>query len=191
MTSKTVLEWRDDLSKLWHENIQIWYPQNHCGFTTNDQYFAFCAAKDWIQDTGEVLMLHRKQGFSQQPHSAYLEFWGILQAVFIQQDAIIELEYSFTGKRLKDKKTQCPAWHEVRELRNLAVGHPTNKRGGKRSVTGRQGKSYKNVPLTVYSNGDADTKDLDLGSLLDRYDAEASTLMQSVYDSLVAQLAQT
>ena len=43
-----------------------------------------------IQDTGELVQSHMKHGFSSDPWLAYIEFWGVMQAIFIQQDAINE-----------------------------------------------------------------------------------------------------
>jgi len=133
MTSNKVLDWRDKISELWHQSASIWDQAKSFSFASADQYLAFCAAKDWLQDTTEVLLLHRRQGFSDDSHKAYLEFWGILQTVFVQQDAIAELDYSFSGNRGFRRKDKGAAWTEIRELRNLAVGHPTNKKTPRQS----------------------------------------------------------
>jgi hypothetical protein len=61
----------------------------------------------------------------------YLKLYGFLQAVFLQQDAIKELHRLFVGVFAEpgDKS----AWRQVRELRNLTVGHPIEKGLGKKS----------------------------------------------------------
>jgi len=51
-----------------------------------------------LQDTSESLYVHRIKGFANDPHEAYIEFWGVMQAIFIQQDAISELYEAVTSK---------------------------------------------------------------------------------------------
>jgi hypothetical protein len=148
-----VSDWRNKISDLWHAEVASWQYAENFGFETNDRYWAFCAAKDWIQDTGEALVVHRRRGFSDDPFLAYLEFWGILQAVVVQQDAIAGLQYAFRGSDEKILKTEGTAWKKLRDLRNLAVGHPTDKRASgnsvMRCVSGREGKSYERIPLRI------------------------------------------
>lgn len=192
--TNSILDWRDRISVLWHANVNRCLNSPNQGFNTNDQYIAFCAAKDWIQDTAEAIQIHRNHGFSQEPHKAYLEFWGILQSVFVQQDAINQLEYAFTGQKEIDRsKDWYPGWREIREMRNLAVGHPTNKGGNNkentiRCVTGRQEKSYASIPLTIYEGSRHYIKHLNLGELLDAYDLEAAQILKSIFEHLENQL---
>jgi len=192
MPSHKVLDWRDKISALWHHNASVWEPQENYGFKSSDTYFAFCAAKDWLQDTSEALLIHREKGFSEDSHLAYIEFWGVLQAVFIQQDAISELHYALTGNRDFLQRDQSAAWSRVRKLRNLAVGHPTNRRGGKeaesRCVSGREVKSYERIRLQVFKGTQIQHQILDLGSMLDRYDEDAAKILESLYSQLKTQL---
>ena len=68
------------------------------------EYAAYYTAMYLIADTGESIDTHMKRGFSCDPHMAYIEFWGVLQANFIQQDAIKELYESVVGSKLKSVK---------------------------------------------------------------------------------------
>lgn len=175
-----VLGIRDEISELWHDNLATWHARRHFGFDTADRFVAFCAAKDWLQDTSESLLVHRERGFSDNPHLAYIEFWGVLQAAVVQQDAIKELHYAVTNEGQLPAGAVRPAWKELRELRNLAVGHPTKRRDGTRSVSGREGKTYERIPLQVWQKDGTGRFDfLRLGELLDRYDAEAAHVMRT------------
>jgi hypothetical protein len=51
-----------------------------------------------IQDTGESVAAHLECGFSSDPLSTYIEFWGVMQAIFIQ-DAICELHKAVVGSQ--------------------------------------------------------------------------------------------
>ena len=52
----------------------------------------------------------------------YLRIYGVLQGLFIQQDAVKNLH-----EALKIPYTIDPLLKEIREIRNNAVGHPTNR----------------------------------------------------------------
>ena len=60
--TQKIAECRDKLSVLWHENAAIWQDRDNMTFQSDDQYFAFCAAKDWIQDTTEALLKNAQGG---------------------------------------------------------------------------------------------------------------------------------
>jgi hypothetical protein len=66
-------------------------------FESDDAFAAFYASKYLIQDTAEAVQDHLGRGFSKNPMAAYLEFWGVMQAIIIQQDAIRELYISVHG----------------------------------------------------------------------------------------------
>ena len=53
---------------------------------------------------------------------SYIEIWGVMQALSIQQDAITELHKVIVGNKPKTG----PAWSELRNLRHLTTGHPAN-----------------------------------------------------------------
>jgi len=57
---------------------------------------------------------------------SYIEIWGVMQALSIQQDAITELHKVIVGNKPKTG----PAWSELRNLRHLTTGHPANRSQG-------------------------------------------------------------
>jgi hypothetical protein len=190
--------WRNRISDIWHEEASIWMPAPSYTFETDDQYTAFCASKDWLQDTAEALDAHMSLDFSEDALKAYIEFWGVLQALFIQQDAIKELTYSLFGTRkLNPEPTSDTAWHRLRELRNLSVGHPTARGDGKnrqtdppkeRCVSGREQKTYQNITLSIYRNGSTDHATIDLKAIILEYRSETETYMRQCYCRLLHQL---
>ncbi|MGJ8629072.1 MAG: hypothetical protein ACSHXB_19090 [Sulfitobacter sp.] len=171
---------RDEISQFWHER-GIHCKSLHSGFITADRFQAFCAAKDLLQDSGEALMVHRKQGFSSDPFSAYIEFWGVMQTIVIQQDAISELEFAISGKLLNHKKMGA-AWQRLRNWRHLTTGHPARKTHGEpvvaRCVTGRDPKSYTEINLLFHSGGPSRHEKLRLGCELDQYEKEACGILR-------------
>lgn len=85
-----------------------------------------CSSLDVIDDTLLTIESYRNSDFPDDPGIKYLFIYGILQALFLQQDALSHLSESFeveyeVGDNLK----------KVREIRNAAIGHPTklNRKG--------------------------------------------------------------
>jgi hypothetical protein len=60
----------------------------------------------------------------------YLAVYGLLQALFLQQDAVAHL-----GSALGISISEDPELKSVREARNDIAGHPTKRRGKKNTFT--------------------------------------------------------
>lgn len=193
MSNKVLLK-RDEISQYWHQAASLWVSQSNFSFETADRYYAFCAAKDWIQDTAETIAFHRLSGFSRDSHDAYLEFYGLLQAVFVQQDAIRELQYAVCGVAPNELQNPSGAWKTLRDLRNDIVGHPVRRGSGKepfkRTVIGREPKEYQSVSFTEYSAGGVEHKSIALGELLDNYDEQAAGELDKIGKILKKRLQQ-
>lgn len=148
--------------------------------STHAEYIAYCISMDTIQDTAETLITHRRHGFSLNMYAKYFEYYGILQAVYIQQDAIGELYRLFFGTS-QDRKN-APNWNRMRDLRNDTAGHPV----GRRRFLNRNAVGYDKVTYSWWSEGDRFPKseDVPLGSLLDGYALEAAAVMQNIHAHL-------
>jgi hypothetical protein len=90
-----------------------------------ERYAAYYTSMYLVQDTSESLLDHRARGFSSDPLAAYIEFWGIMQALIIQQDSISELYEAVTAAELDSRALN--SWQAVRTLRNACAGHPAKK----------------------------------------------------------------
>src|SRR5262249_39327816 len=95
-----------------------------CSKLQGDQYAAYSSSMSLIQDTGEAVEADLATDFSSDPMRAYLEFWGVMQAIFIQQDAIHELHLVIAGAR--PILPPGSAWASLREVKNTCAGHPAN-----------------------------------------------------------------
>lgn len=130
-----------------------------------------------LQDSTESLLRHRERGFSGDPHLAYLEFWGVMQAVIIQQDSINEIYKVVVGQALDAKAKNLESWLEVRELRNFCAGHPARKDRGSpltRTFMGRRFGGYAMITYEKWQEGAGTTYPrVPLGALLGAYAVEA------------------
>lgn len=140
-----------------------------------------------LQDTGEALWTHRCREFSSSAMMAYIEFWGVVQAVIIQQDALVELAASVGAPAVSGGA----AWKDIRNFRNLLVGHPANKTSGSkthgakgpmRSFMGRQEKTYNELTYELWDGGAEKVSHprVDLGKMIDAYEAEAVDHLEAI-----------
>jgi hypothetical protein len=142
-----------------------------------------------MQDTIEALWTHRRRDFSTCDMAAYIEVWGVMQAVVIQQDALLELAAAIGAT----KPATGTAWSAIRDLRNQLVGHPVNKRSPSktplRAFMGRQPKSYRYMTYELWDAAAERTifPRVNLGQMLDAYEAEAADHLAAI----LAQMRQT
>jgi len=152
-----------------------------------DRFAQYETAMLLLQDTGEALWMHRRREFSPSAMMAYIEFWGVMQAVIIQQDALIELAASVGTPAVFGGA----AWKDIRDFRNLLVGHPANKTSGSkvhgtkkpmRSFMGRQAKSYSELTFELWDGGAQKVSHprVDLGKMIDAYEVEAADHLEAV-----------
>ena len=109
----------------------------------------------------------------------YLQTYGVLQALFLQQDALgnllESLEVSFD---LDD----YPELQEIREIRNQSIGHPT-KKGSKENVSyhGIVQISLEDETFQFYSNsedGDWQLQSINVPALISKQRACAVHILE-------------
>lgn len=149
-----------------------------------EAYAAYYTSMYLIQDTGEAVQTHLARDFSPDPMQAYLEFWGVMQAIDIQEDAISELHRTVLGSAPKIQ--QGSSWQQLRDKRHLCAGHPANR---SRGVTAPQrtfmGRSFGKYDAIRYEQWDASTGQrtypvFDLRQMINAYDGEASKVLNAV-----------
>jgi hypothetical protein len=177
-----VLDRREEIYNWFHANspCQEYFFED----ANEEKYVAYYNSMYLLQDTTESLWWHRGQGFSSEPMHAYIEFWGVMQAVIIQQDAIAQLYEVIFETKLEWKN--LTAWREIRELRHVCVGHPVVKDRPKtdpisRTFMGRAFGGYKAFTYEKWEQGTGTTHpEVKLGELLDTYADEAAAQLTTV-----------
>ena len=153
-----------------------------------DSHAAYYTSMYLIQDTGESVMAHMNKGFSSNAMSAYLEFWGVMQAISIQQDAICELHKAVIG-RVPSVQSSW-SWSKLRETRHRLAGHPAKRTHGvpgtQRAFMGRSFGSYEDIRYELW---DASTRQIthptiNLRQMIIDYDKEASTILSNVLSDM-------
>jgi len=163
------------------------YFQNHI----ND-WNILCTSMDIIGDTTLAIHDFKKVGISQDDGEKYLRLYGLLQAVYLQQDAIKFLfeviKKCFDNNKIKPwddyKKDK---WTVLRNYRNLTSGHPiannTFEKGKiKRVMVSRVTISSVGFQLLIHDTqaSGLQFQNVNLENLIESYLSEAVIILSDV-----------
>jgi hypothetical protein len=88
-----------------------------------------CSSLDVIEDSDLAIDAYINSEFGKDDGEKYLRLYGVLQALFLQQDAVTNLCESLG---LPNNLIANSKLREIRDIRNDSIGHPT-KRGNYKS----------------------------------------------------------
>lgn len=126
-------------------------------FKELQQWFKLTSALDVLEDSSCAVEYYCDMEYPVDIKGKYLFTYGLLQALFLQQDAIISISQALFGNSINYKK-DYPEAYKVRELRNDVVGHPTN-RGGNRFIYLAQVSMEKESFYYIDEGSDNESKD--------------------------------
>lgn len=89
-----------------------------------------CSAMDVIGDTSMAVQSHASQKDTRDKGQLYLRTYGVLQALKMRQDAVLDLCRALGSSR---GQGDFPGLEEVRNARVSVAGHPTRKQRDKRT----------------------------------------------------------
>jgi len=147
-------------------------------------YSALCSALDVIGDTELALDSCRLLDLKSAGEK-YLYVYGVLQALYLQQDAVAELFKIIIPQKSKTYK-RSETIEIVRESRNAAVGHPANRRGEAKSHSiARITLSKEGFQLaTYYPDRDSRFERINLPHLIASQQAEHIKVLSEVLEYL-------
>ncbi|MDD5017005.1 MAG: hypothetical protein PHO15_02755 [Eubacteriales bacterium] len=94
-------------------------------FKNKDFWNQMWASCDVLEDTNEGIEYYRTCEYKDNNIGfKYLHLYGLLQLVFVQQNALWHLSETL-GKTIEPTKT--PEIDKIRDIRNSSIGHPTKK----------------------------------------------------------------
>lgn len=152
------------------------------------RYASYYTSMYLLQDTAESLTHHRSTGFSANPFQAYIEFWGVMQALIVQQDSICELHSAVTGQQLRTES--LPSWQSLRTIRNKCAGHPSRKDRPKgspitRTFMPRGFGDYNRITFEQWESGSGISHPVvALGTLIESYTAEGAVQLSAILQSM-------
>lgn len=157
-----------------------------------DGWHILCSSMDVIGDTTLAISNFRKKGIGSKDGEKYLRLYGVLQSIFLQQDAIKFLyktiKNSCDNKNVLKKWGEClpDTWKEIRKYRNLIVGHPVDNSSyeegkTKRVMISRMTISDNGFQLVMFDpdNPKVEFKNVNL-DIIDLYLLEAQTILSEI-----------
>ncbi|HAO77838.1 MAG TPA: hypothetical protein DCQ92_02460 [Verrucomicrobia subdivision 3 bacterium] len=146
-----------------------------------------CSCLDVIGDTELALDAFLKQGDFGDNGTNYLLIYGVLQALFIQQDAVEDLAEAL--KALNVTYTRSELLKEIREVRNDSIGHPTKrdfpKNNGPSNRMVRMSLSHDRFVLVKnYPDRRTECLDVDIIDLIQKQRANLAATLTSMADKL-------
>ena len=158
-------------------------------FTSHlDEWNTLCVAIDTLGDTCLALEYYEASGIGDEDGEKYLKLYGLFQAIFLQQDSIRQLYRIFLRSDLQPDSES--AWKRIRELRNLTVGHPIEKKdktGRKRCYISRVTIHSDGFQLIVWNKDKEqdEFEDINLKSLYEQYKLEAVKHLKSIHQAQI------
>lgn len=98
------------------------------GFESDEKFTRFYTANYWITDTDRVVSSLSKKGFSSSLDRKFLEIFGFLQSIYIQQSCIDDMYKTINGVKITDTE-KGEDWLKIRAMRNQLSGHPISSAG--------------------------------------------------------------
>lgn len=89
-----------------------------------------CSSIDVLEDTTYAISSYINDSFPNDDGLKYIYVYGILQALFLQQDSLKHLTCALLSRNEKDYP-ENEEFEKIRNIRNEAIGHPTNRHNGK------------------------------------------------------------
>lgn len=142
-----------------------------------------CSSMDALGDTETALDAYLLADESKTDGEKYTAIYGILQVLFVQQDALQHLAESLAVDYEVD-----PLLKEIREIRNDSVGHPTKRGGGKGksfNFTSRISLSKDSFELmTTYPNDEPKFQTVNVVKLIETQKGIVEATLNNVIEKL-------
>lgn len=90
------------------------------------KWLRLTSALDVLEDTANVVDYYLNADYPSDIRGKYLFTYGLIQALFVQQDAANSICVALFDKEI-DFKEEYPDAYLIREMRNDVIGHPTNR----------------------------------------------------------------
>jgi hypothetical protein len=150
-------------------------------------WFQLWTAVDIIDDTESAIDVYLSSDFPTVTGEKYLRIYGVMQALFLQQDALEAIVKSIQpGKKIPKNDVL----KEIRELRNASIGHPTDlNRGGASSVHGIVQHSMEKDGFQLHSHpttAEGQFMWVPVTKLIERQRAESVRILSEVIEEIRA-----
>ena len=159
-------------------------PRKQFHLIKNEKFWSqLCSSLDVIEDCDLAIASFVDGDFGKDFGEKYLKLYGILQALFLQQDAVTNLCESLG---LPNDISAHPKLKEIRDIRNDSVGHPT-KRGEYKSYHFISRTSIEKMGFTLVSdfeNSETKSRKISVIDLIEDQKKYLTSILKNVIDIL-------
>lgn len=110
-------------------------------YQKKDNWNMLCVSLDTLRDTEDLIQYFRESEFPEDMRGKFLTIYGLLQVLFVQQDALVNANASLELPKITIR-TDFPDLQSIRDIRNDVTGHPTQ-----RDSHGENGKEHTYIQL--------------------------------------------
>ncbi len=148
-----------------------------------------CSSLDAIGDADLAIDSYLNNDFPKCEGSKYLQVYGVLQALFIQQDAVAHLCESLS---MSFKIENHQDLLDIRKIRNESIGHPT-KKGSKKELKTYHFISRPTISktgfqlMTCCEKVKTEFKDILIGEIIKKQRKILSGILQSLTEKLCSE----
>ena len=144
-----------------------------------------CSSLDVIEDAEQAITAFGRSEFGKDVPLGYLVIYGVLQAAYLQQDAVKNL---CEVLNIPQGKSANPLLTELREIRNASVGHPTKQDRKKPTAYSHITQISMSVRgfdlLTFKADGSYESRRVDLSRLITEQRQAIGDILLKVTDAL-------
>jgi ribosomal protein S15P/S13E len=142
-----------------------------------------CSSLYVIEDSDLAINAYLNREFSQDDGEKYLRIYGLLQALFLQQNAV---EHLCESLGIKSNSNSNEKLREIREIRNDSVGHPTKRwKCGSYHFISRITIKKSGFQLVSHNkNGETSFKDIIVQDLVNEQNKCLSKVLEKVINTL-------
>jgi len=146
-----------------------------------------CSSLDVINDTALAIVAYEQGQFPKVDGEKYLRLYGLLQALFLQQEAVKHLSESLG---MPVDLSKYPKLMEIREVRNCSIGHPSkldrpkNKPQSFHFVSRITINKLGFMLLSFYENGQYKSERVSITELLTNQAKYLSEILRGLIDAL-------
>ena len=156
-------------------------PRRHAQLISDEAIFnTLCSAMDCIGDAETALSAYGEMSNTDEVGKNYIVIYGVLQILYVQQDAIGALSKIFGIHQQRSSNVE-----RVRSIRNYSVGHPTKTRDGAAHFISRFSLKIDRFKLMSRSpNGHVEITNVNLRNLVKEQRDSLSEVLRKVIRSL-------
>lgn len=146
-----------------------------------------CSCLVVIEDSELAIEAYISKKFDKNIGGNYLAVYGLLQALFIQQDAVRHLCESL---EMANPLKNCSKLQDIRNIRNSSIGHPTKKDRPKNQPTSYNFISQPTLTkdgfqlVSFFSNGTSKFKDISIRKLV----KDQNTCLSEIFVQVIRKL---